>query len=1631
MSAHSQLAKELSAAELRARLDANIGTSLNPSQPLPSEVEGLIMGLLRPTWPNLSVHLSASKSVCGKSWSKATMGYKCVTCEKDPTCIICIECFKAGDHTGHDYKLIRTSGGMCDCGDPDAWDSKGFCSAHRGISEDVDACADIPPADRELMETMAGFSAQTIIKCLRAMASMSEVSPLHRNVGFLMSGLMMMAKAGDAGRRLVAQVICEGKDAILEDIFNFDTPDETTPPWDNALSLVHDLLYTLMPDPWFKFRFARMLIHKYPLLLLKKCNPNSATARGARARDEDRFLVHLAVQVLTVPSIAQRLLLDTNLAAGPGVTMLHIMLEGLLTSLAHMSRAVAPSTAFLADGSTPLAALTFAPTQSHLQLELLRILYDVGYVLTSHVDVGIALATNSLYLRAVLLYATAVQNSCFVYRRDEDFTTFQETTHMELSMGTMKRRLRDAIRVLPVTHKASDDCAGKYPRLAREKISKANVREMLDAYLNNAEYKPSSLPSIPSILTVVAEYIECSAEHHQSTLTTMPKLPIFHFDCYRNPRHGVTFSLPLYRIFATIVADVCSSPAGRKESDISVFLPSGLCSQPLRLLRAADIVVAPQVLRGQVAANMWRRDHMNVNAQVHFYETIVPHATMVEDLFFLQVAACIVGPTALIPLLCTRFLSWHPHHGVGMLDLLHLIIVLATNRWGARTARENACQHLKNVLAHGQRTHSELSENLRALRVENDDDEDGAEADVIPEVADKKPNAKPAAFVLKPHLWETISYYECELSSRDADMIHKAWEETSAAKSKKPTPLFLPDTHAPMLREGPLAPSILMLHHRDTHHVAIAAIAASVAKMEPDHALRAALDVLILALRTLDLRDALLAKTDLCVISNMKAAEVVFEEHAAPTLLRAKFKTHDVVENLRVVVPQTPEYAAEQAPLNTNAIAMVVLMQKNGGGAFNDYARRFEELLSLVGVAAPHVMRETHEHMAAAACEEDATNDNDKNENSEKKSNARKLSAQDRQAKLMAKMRQQQSSMMAHMDDNDDEASESARGHHNHSVAETLTKLLEADKCVFCHVDGDRSTLGLIFTTSCSSVMRTLNKHKIPTVAATSSQVSEPEDEVALWDDAFPFEFASASVPHNSSIHIHACGHQAHSTCLEKHKDFLQQSRRQQESFRGDHYLDEVHFLCPLCSRMGISILPTVNSAAPIVAPSSDTNPSVKDTLDLVLGDDGARLPPSWVGPSDPQRLSIAETGLLLCHMSIRSQEERDEDDYTSSDNDYANAARVLVSQIALLELQTRFPSSSGKLPVRTIAVLRLLAQNALYHLHHGPEETRNEINAVAKRIRAMLRGEYHAEDGDGDPPLLSCDLFTIFSQTLFYIALRDGRFNYSHYRNLLAYFLTWAHRQREGNVHDVLPFLRQAAVLHTVLFAESVMISHDAVASMTLNAALNDVVPTDTDSTAVLCRFLFGVEESVESCVVRPFNSIPYADSIMTAADGSSTKPHGAVVDSGDGLLPYLSSMPNDYLELLNARCEEHCKSCNRKPTEAVVCLCCGELMCLGANCCPREASMHATLCGGGLSLFIMLRKSTVLIVDAVTSVCGVLESFYLDEHGETDVGLRRGRPLYKCEESVQELHELWRTGAFCHDTKTLSKLVWLPPTI
>ena len=116
-------------------IDKQAGKSEEPAANI-AHLFDILNCLLIPT-ENLNTFvgsLKEKKPVCGRVFLDGDLAYTCLDCRTDATCVICEECFNNSNHVGHRVRYHRTSaGGICDCGDAEAWKPEGFCDQHCGL----------------------------------------------------------------------------------------------------------------------------------------------------------------------------------------------------------------------------------------------------------------------------------------------------------------------------------------------------------------------------------------------------------------------------------------------------------------------------------------------------------------------------------------------------------------------------------------------------------------------------------------------------------------------------------------------------------------------------------------------------------------------------------------------------------------------------------------------------------------------------------------------------------------------------------------------------------------------------------------------------------------------------------------------------------------------------------------------------------------------------------------------------------------------------------------------------------------------------------------------------------------------------------------------------------------------------------------------------------------------------------------------------------------------------------------------------------------------------------------------------------------------------------------------------------
>lgn len=75
---------------------------------------------------------------CGTPLTSGEVAWSCEDCEKDPTAVICKQCYEKGNHEGHRTWLKTDITGYCDCGDSTGWAEEGFCSDHKSSPESLE-----------------------------------------------------------------------------------------------------------------------------------------------------------------------------------------------------------------------------------------------------------------------------------------------------------------------------------------------------------------------------------------------------------------------------------------------------------------------------------------------------------------------------------------------------------------------------------------------------------------------------------------------------------------------------------------------------------------------------------------------------------------------------------------------------------------------------------------------------------------------------------------------------------------------------------------------------------------------------------------------------------------------------------------------------------------------------------------------------------------------------------------------------------------------------------------------------------------------------------------------------------------------------------------------------------------------------------------------------------------------------------------------------------------------------------------------------------------------------------------------------------------------------------------------------
>ncbi|XP_074582392.1 E3 ubiquitin-protein ligase PRT6 [Curcuma longa] len=260
----------------------------------------------------LAKKAGGQRAVCGAVWGHNDLAYRCRTCENDPTCAICVPCFLNGNHKDHDYSIIYTGGGCCDCGDETAWKSEGFCSEHRGIRQFQPLPEELANSIRPVLDSLF---------CLwKSKLTLSEKSrrPNEYNKYDISSAMVDMLSSAVVKMLLH---FCECSESLLS--FTSIRMFQCTGLLDvlvraerllhkSVVKRLHELLLKLLGEPIFKYEFAKVFMKYYPVAVNEIIIGGTDTSNDTMP-EKYPLLSTFSVQIFTVPTLMARLVQEVNL----------------------------------------------------------------------------------------------------------------------------------------------------------------------------------------------------------------------------------------------------------------------------------------------------------------------------------------------------------------------------------------------------------------------------------------------------------------------------------------------------------------------------------------------------------------------------------------------------------------------------------------------------------------------------------------------------------------------------------------------------------------------------------------------------------------------------------------------------------------------------------------------------------------------------------------------------------------------------------------------------------------------------------------------------------------------------------------------------------------------------------------------------------------------------------------------------------------------------------------------------------------------------------------------------------------------------------------------------------------------
>ncbi|KAF9527898.1 hypothetical protein CPB83DRAFT_907266 [Crepidotus variabilis] len=406
---------------------------------------------------------------------------------------------------------------------------------------------------------------------------------------------------------------------------------------------------------------------------------------------------------------------------------------------------------------------------------------------------------------------------------------------------------------------------------------------------------------------------------------------------------------------------------------------------------------------------------------------------------------------------------------------------------------------------------------------------------------------------------------------------------------------------------------------------------------------------------------------------------------------------------------------------------------------------------------------------------------------------------------------------------------------------------------------------------------------------------------------------------------------------------------------------------------------------------------------------------------------------------------------------------------IASIEIQARGvapPPNSGPIPGGTTVMvdgmsdsqmmmirglLSCLQRLAALQFRNRPDEGRDAVRqAIVKRLlpewsRTSLTSFSY--------PLLLRDPFTILVETA---AVAPEMLRHvlvlTFYACLARTVIGLVYILNKTRSHNAMPFAERehqilfgdirifflSVVRHSPVFEHTAMLAFDNFGEARIEKLLYTFSLQFLRRAAILCRAVLPLSfptpqftDVTENEYVRllvmlgipPLSDLPNHDTLQNALSGWCAHyghSHASSQINCGVLLDYpvqykLARLPLVLDRLFNRQDKALlCTNCDTFPVDAAICLICGTTVCMQSGCCVDEdygnrgeCNMHTRECGGTIGIYYCVKRCSILYINSGNGT--FTPSPYLDQHGEVDLSMRRGRRQYLHQPRWEVIRKTW----------------------